>query len=199
MSSHVATENGGAENKVSTPLWDVGDPRSLPILFPGNKGCVYSALDCLIDQYGKKRMKLFAHVMLITSTIASWPALAGDAVISVSIGQPGFYGRIDIGSAPQPELVYTAPIVVRQAPVSVYSAPPAIYLHVPPGHEKHWDKHCREYSACGVPVYFVRDNWYNTVYVDHYRVHGHDHDRGDDDNHGDRGKHHGNHGHDKDD
>ena len=142
-------------------------------------------------------MKLFARVTLSAAIVGSWPALAGDVGISVSIGQPGFYGRIEIGNVPQPELVYAAPVVIRQA--SVVAAPAPIYLHVPPGHEKNWDKHCREYNACGVPVFFVRDNWYNSVYVDHYRKHDHDPERGDEENHGDRGKHHGNHGHDKDD
>ena len=47
-----------------------------------------------------------------------------------------------------------------------------IYLHVPPGHEKKWRKHCREYDACGRPVYFVQDNWYNDVYVPHYQKNG---------------------------
>jgi hypothetical protein len=43
-----------------------------------------------------------------------------------------------------------------------------IYLHVPPGHAKDWKKHCQKYGACARPVYFVKDDWYNTVYVPHY-------------------------------
>jgi hypothetical protein len=35
-----------------------------------------------------------------------------------------------------------------------------VYLWVPPGHRKNWRKHCGQYQACGVPVYFVRDDWY---------------------------------------
>ncbi len=38
-----------------------------------------------------------------------------------------------------------------------------------PGHEKHWRKHCAQYNACGRPVYFVRDDWYNNEYVPRYR------------------------------
>jgi hypothetical protein len=30
---------------------------------------------------------------------------------------------------------------------------------VPPGHAKDWKKHCKHYGACGVPVYFVQDDW----------------------------------------
>ena len=42
-------------------------------------------------------------------------------------------------------------------------------VDTPPGHEKHWNKHCHEYGACGRPVYFVRDGWYNDVYAPRYR------------------------------
>ena len=132
------------------------------------------------------------------------PALAADVGVSISIGQPGFYGQIDIGNVPQPQLVYARPVVIQRSPEYV-SAPP-IYLHVPPGHEKHWSKHCARYNACGRPVYFVRDDWYNTEYVAHYhhgngdhggdhghgrgddKGRGHDKGHGHDDGHGDRDK-----------
>ena len=39
----------------------------------------------------------------------------------------------------------------------------------PPGHMRHWDRHCHEYEACGRPVYFVDDGWYREVYVPRYR------------------------------
>ena len=85
------------------------------------------------------------------------PAFAGDVGVSISLGQPGFYGSIDIGNVPQPQLIYSQPLVIQRVP-EFASAPP-IYLHVPPGHEKHWSKHCAQYNACGRPVYFVRDDW----------------------------------------
>ena len=119
------------------------------------------------------------------------PAFATDVGVSVSVGQPGFYGRIDIGNAPPPQLVYAQPVVVE--PVAVVGPP--LYLHVPPGHAKHWSKHCREYNACGQRVYFVQDSWYNNVYVPSYREHGggrgehrrHDGDDRRDNDRGDRG------------
>lgn len=100
------------------------------------------------------------------ATLAS-SALAADVGVSVSIGQPGFYGRIDIGNAPQPQLIYPAPVIIRQAPASVARQP--IYLSVPPGHEKKWSKHCHKYNACGQPVYFVQQDWYTNVYAPGYR------------------------------
>jgi len=102
---------------------------------------------------------LFAAVL----AAASVPAFAGVGV-SVNIGEPGFFGQIDIGDAPAPEYVNAQPIVAGN--VVVGAAP--IYLHVPPGHIKHWAKHCAAYNACGRPVYFVSDNWYNQRYVPFY-------------------------------
>jgi hypothetical protein len=139
-----------------------------------------------------KRYFLFAVVMMMSS--CSIPVFAADVGVSVSIGQPGFYGRIDIGNAPQPEYVNPQPIIIQPVPRGRTVQP--IYLRVPPGHQKNWSKHCREYNACGQPVYFVKDKWYSDVYVPHYKKqHG---DRRDDsrgrreDTHGkghDRGQH----------
>ena len=93
-------------------------------------------------------------------------AFAADVGISISIGQPGFYGQIDIGHAPRPQLIYAEPVVVERV---VREERPPLYLYVPPGHAKHWKRHCHEYHACGERVYFVDADWYNTVYVPRYR------------------------------
>lgn len=112
-------------------------------------------------------------------------AQAADVGVSVSIGQPGFYGRIDIGDYPQPELVYAEPVIIHR-PVGVVYDP--IYLHVPPGHAKRWSHYCGQYNACGRPVYFVQDRWYNDVYVPHYHEHHGEGNRGHyDDRDGDHG------------
>lgn len=125
-------------------------------------------------------------------------ASAAHAQISVSVGEPGFYGAIDIGGYPAPALVYSRPVV---AVPGAYAGPP-VYLHAPALHMREWDRYCGRYDACGRPVYFVQDNWYNSVYVPRYhgrpygpppRRHGppprHDHydDRYDD--HHDHGRH----------
>jgi hypothetical protein len=113
------------------------------------------------------------------------PALAADVGVSISVGEPGFYGRIDIGSFPRPRLLYREPILVER--VTVVEAP--LYLHVPPGHAKNWRKYCRKYEACGRPVYFVEDRWYNDVYVPHYREIHRDRDDDDNGNHNKHNKH----------
>jgi hypothetical protein len=107
------------------------------------------------------------HLLLLT-LFASAAANAADVGVSVEIGEPGFYGRIDIGSFPQPRVLFPTPVVIRPIPVGVVRQP--LYLKVPPGHEKHWDKHCAEYNACGYPVFFVEEGWYNTVYVPESRA-----------------------------
>lgn len=96
--------------------------------------------------------------------------------VSVQISQPGVHGRIDIGQYPQPEVIVARPIVVRPAPRPQHLEP--VYLWVPPGHQRNWKRHCREYGACGVPVYFVRDRWYQEHVMPRDRDdRGHDDDR----------------------
>ena len=88
------------------------------------------------------------------------PAQAADVGVSIGISQPGVYGRIDIGRFPQPQVVVAQPVLIVR-PQVVVAQPQPVYMWVPPGHRKDWRKHCREYGACGVPVYFVQDGWYD--------------------------------------
>jgi hypothetical protein len=89
------------------------------------------------------------------------PALAADVevrVIASSEVKPGVYGRVEIGSAPPPPVVYFKPVTVIRPPRSVQVQP--VYAHVPPEHAKQWSRHCRKYDLCGVPVYFVKSDEY---------------------------------------
>jgi hypothetical protein len=157
---------------------------------------------------------LMAMAMTVAAATLSAPA---SAQISVNIGQPGFYGRLDIGGFPPPPLLFPEPVMIQRVPVGR----PPLYLRVPPGHARDWRHHCRHYGACGERVYFVQDNWYRDEYAPRYqerhghRDHGyegyrddyrrherhdrhdrHDEYRGDDRGHG-RGGDHG-HGHGRD-
>jgi hypothetical protein len=129
-------------------------------------------------------MKRLLFAVAAATTTFSVPALAADVGVSITVGEPGFYGRIELGDFPRPQLIYRKPVLVRRIPRGAVLEP--IYLHVPPGHERHWSKHCRQYDACGQPVYFVRDNWYNDVYVSKFRERNRDHDREHHDNQGGR-------------
>ena len=100
---------------------------------------------------------------------AGLPAAAADVGVSVQISQPGVYGRVDIGRFPQPQVVVQQPVMVM--PPYVRPLQP-VYLWVPPGHRKNWNKHCGAYGACGVPVYFVTDDWYGQHVQPHAKGNG---------------------------
>lgn len=130
-------------------------------------------------------MKRFLCAIAIV--MATTSAFATEVGVSVTIGQPGFYGTIDIGNYPRPRLVYAEPMVIYPVRGGVIQP---VYMRVPPGHARNWRKHCGAYNACGRPVYFVQDSWYNNVYVPQYRE-KHHHEGGD----GGHGKGHKNKGH----
>ena len=143
------------------------------------------------------KSKILAASLLALCT----SAFAQNVGVSVTVGQPGFYGRIDLGNFGPPPVVYEQPVIV-QRPVRYIAEP--IYLRVPPGHQKKWAKHCAAYNACGRNVYFVRDDWYVNEYAPRYRrEHEHrgddrrDYDRRDYDRHDRDDDDHG-HGHGKD-
>lgn len=135
-------------------------------------------------------MKRFLIATAIAASFATPPAFAADVGVSVSIGQPGFYGQIDIGNFPQPQVIYRQPMIIQRSNMNR----PPVYFRVPPGHRKHWSRYCREYNACGERVYFVQDNWYEQQYVPRYQEQHREYrdQRGDDrqrgeDHRGDRG------------
>lgn len=99
--------------------------------------------------------------------------------VSVSIGQPGFYGRIDIGDYAAPPVLVAQPVIIERH--VRYVAEP-IYVRVPSGHRRNWSRYCHRYEACDRPVYFVRDDWYVNEYAPryrerHYRADGRDYHR----------------------
>ena len=136
-------------------------------------------------------MKHFLIAAAVAAATLTTPALAADVGVSISIGQPGFYGRLDIGDYPQPQVIYRQPMAIERVPMDR----PPIYLRVPPGYAKHWRKHCREYNACGERVFFVQDNWYNREYAPRYQEQHRDRGDGRRDEHKD--DHRGNQKHDR--
>jgi hypothetical protein len=101
------------------------------------------------------KLPLAAGIALL-SALGAQSALAQN--ISLSINQPGVYGRVNIGEpVPQRAWVNQRPVVIRPAPV-VYERQP-IYLYVPPQHSNNWGRYCGRYNACAQPVVFVQDSW----------------------------------------
>src|SRR5688500_2014011 len=80
-------------------------------------------------------------------------ALAAD--VTVNIGDPGYYGRLDLGDAPKPVLVTPSPIIIEKE--RVVQEP--TYIYVPAVQRNDWAQYCGRYEACGRPVYFVEERW----------------------------------------
>ncbi len=139
-------------------------------------------------------------IAIVLAVGAAGSAAAQTSVgVSIGINQPGVYGRINIGDVPPPALILPQPMIIAPPRVAVQRAP--IYLYVPPAHQQDWGRYCGRYSACGQPVYFVRDEWVRERYAhehpgwdrgrhrgwdkgeDHGHGHGRGHGRGPDDRH----------------
>ena len=146
--------------------------------------------------------------LLIAACLLSAASGAMAQNIDIHIGGSGYYGRIDMGNLGRPPVLYQEPMFIERP--REYRSMQPLYLRVPPGHAKKWSKHCAAYNACGQPVYFVQDSWYNNTYAPRYREshlgYSRDNDRNfrNDDRYrddGKRDKHEGKHGnkHDRDD
>jgi hypothetical protein len=97
---------------------------------------------------------------------AALPAMATS--VSISVHQPGVYGRVTLGGpVPQVGWVAPQPVIVTPAPVVVEREP--IYLYVPTTHSNNWARHCYRYGACNQPVIFVRDSWVRERHTAYYR------------------------------
>ena len=106
-------------------------------------------------------------LFFVVLTAAPLFALAGTNVgVAVGVGQPGYYGQIELGGMPAPALIYSNPVIIQAMPAGVVVAP--VYLRVPPAHYSNWRRYCGYYHACGRPVYFVTDHWYRNTYVPHH-------------------------------
>jgi len=133
--------------------------------------------------------QLIAIALTCTGAAISGAAQSADTYINATVTgvlAPGVYGQINIGNAPPP-VINRQPIIIAQPAVVVGMQP--IYLYAPPGHIKHWSKHCAAYNACNRPVYFVNvDSHGRYVQGEQFQEHG----RGDDDHPGKgHGKGHG--------
>ncbi|HTT10026.1 MAG TPA: hypothetical protein VMG60_03965 [Burkholderiaceae bacterium] len=133
--------------------------------------------------------RVWISILLAAGAIAAVPAFAADVGVSVTFSQPGVYGRVDIGQFPQPQLVVPQPVII-QPPPHVVAGPPVqpVYMWVPQAERKDWAHHCAHYHACGVPVYFVRHDWYDREVRAHHEREEH-HDEHHDNGHG-KGKEH---------
>lgn len=129
--------------------------------------------------------KILSQLLLTLGVVFAGAVHAADVGLTLRVGDPNFYGQIDVGQRARPTLIYEQPLLIQR---SRYQYEP-IYLRVPPGHARYWPRYCSAYRACARPVYFVQDRWYRDTYRhrDHWRGRGgdwhggHHHHRGRDD------------------
>lgn len=106
-------------------------------------------------------------LILAAAMLGASAAAFGQVSARIEIGQPGFYGAIDIGDNYRPRLYAPQPVIIERH--THYIAEP-VYLRVPSGHRQNWRRYCGRYDACGRRVYFVRDDWYRNTYAPRYRA-----------------------------
>jgi len=101
---------------------------------------------------------------MIKHTLVAALCLGAGAAFAGPFAESNFFGRVDLGTLPRPEVVNTQPVLVQAA---AGSAAQPIYMHVRPAHIERWSSHCQTYGACGTPVHFVTETWYRQVYLPH--------------------------------
>ena len=127
-------------------------------------------------------MKTLLATAFASLLLGSLAAHAGTPIINLSVGgeiSPGVYGQVQFGNGPPPPVLYAQPRIIVHQPSDADEEP--LYLLVPPGHAKHWSKHCREYNACNRPVYFVKSPEYEPGYRSHKDEEREDEGRSDED------------------
>ena len=113
-------------------------------------------------------MKKLLVALALTIAAATAAPASADVGISIRVGEPGFYGQLDLGDRyyyGRPPLIYSEPVIIERR----FRHLTPIYLVVPPGHARRWQSYCGRYNACARPVYFVRNDWYRAVYAPRYR------------------------------
>ena len=135
-----------------------------------------------------KRLWMVAACAGFSSAVA-----AADVGVSIQFAQPGVFGRVDIGTFPQPQVIVPQPVLVAPPPPGPPLEP--VYLWVPMEHRLHWDRYCGQYHACGHPVYFVNHVWYRNNVMAHRERFEQEHGRG----RGKEGRDHEDRGHDRED
>ena len=107
----------------------------------------------------------FALPLALLGALLGSPGLA-QVDFSIQLGQPNYYGGLNIQGFPNTQFYNYSPVLIQ--PLSPeYSQP--VYLRVPLYQRQSWGSYCGRYNACQRKVYFVRDNWYRSIYAPRYR------------------------------
>jgi hypothetical protein len=106
----------------------------------------------------------FLPLALLGMLLAS-PAMA-QVGFTIQLGQPNYYGGLNLQGYPNPQFYNSSPILIQPTGVGYGQS---VYLRVPPDQRQNWRNYCGRYNACNQRVYFVQDNWYDSVYAPRYR------------------------------
>ena len=107
----------------------------------------------------------FALPLALLGALLGSPGLA-QVDFGIQLGQPNYYGGLNIQGFPNPQFYNCSPALIQ--PLSPeYDQP--VYLRVPLYQRQSWGSYCSRYNACQQNVYFVRDNWYRSIYAPRYR------------------------------
>lgn len=96
---------------------------------------------------------LFRALLLSASLFAG--AAQAQAYMNVTVGgqfAPGVFGQVTVANAPPPPVINARPVIVG----TVIQGAPVMYMHVPEHEQRHWNRYCDNYNACGRPVHFVQ-------------------------------------------
>ena len=67
-------------------------------------------------------MKRFLFLFSVAMAVFAAPVLAADVGVSANVGEPGFYGHIELGNVPQPPLlIYPEPVRSRPTQLGAHS------------------------------------------------------------------------------
>jgi hypothetical protein len=108
----------------------------------------------------------FALAALTLSGVACQAQVLFNASVGVEFA-PGVFGRINIGNAAPPPLIYAQPVMAGQP---VYGAQP-VYVYAPIEEIQNWGYYCNKYSACGYPVYFIHYEEHHPFWASYHEMH----------------------------
>jgi len=118
---------------------------------------------------------LHAALVVVCGAGIVYAPVQAQTALTLQLGQPGYFGPINLGNhqAPPPVYGYRAVIVrpdSRGRERWIQAGTQPLYLRVPMNQARDWGRYCGLYQACNVPVQFVRDDWYRNVYAPRVRA-----------------------------
>ncbi|WP_216903438.1 hypothetical protein [Synechococcus sp. CCY 9618] len=121
------------------------------------------------------RSSRLIHAALVTACGAGivYNPVQAQSALTLQLGQPGYYGQINLGNLAPPPVYYRRPLSISPPNSrnrwNQASFQP-VYVRVPRNQVRDWRRYCGSYQACNRPVYFVRDEWYRNVYAPRVRA-----------------------------